>query len=647
MTAGTLPDAAAASPTGRRLRDFQAADVDTLRARWGTGTLHRLALVWATGLGKTDPIAKIATDEIGAQPLDARHGPVLIMAHRGELLNQLRDRCHAYRPDIEVGRVQAQDREYDAPIIVATVQTLSRASIRDKMPKPRLVIVDEAHHAAAKTYETIMRWAGCYEGEETLDADGLPALVEPTRALGVTATMDRAERRGLGLGDVWQEVVAERGIAWGIDNGPDPDDPYVTRPVWRGPRPLGELPAGHAEQGWLVPVYGRTVVADHVDLTKVKISRTTKDYADADLGGMIEQDAPEIVKAWYTESRLPDGSHRITGAFVPTLDAARAMVDAFVSAGVSAEMVDGSTPAHVRGDVYERTGIYGRVATGRTQVLVSVGVLTEGWDCPPISCILMARPTLLDHLYQQCVGRGTRPLDLAYWQRWDGTPYPPKRDLLVLDVVAMTEHVSLRTLVNLLPGAPYKGRPCDKCGQPKPCDCPPDRDAPARDRENGRRKLLGPADYRDADLLRDARDSGLNWLSTIPEPGYEGIPFLKVRGTDWEYYVILWHNADGSWSGGWITANGPHMGGWVIEETDEEHAREVVESLELVGVPGPVYECAERRDEPWRLARKRPSPKAMHYAASLGVEHPEDLTAGACSDEIERRLATRRLVATF
>jgi superfamily II DNA or RNA helicase len=640
MSAAVMPDAAAASPTGRRLRDYQACDVDTLRARWGTGRLFRLALVWATGLGKTDPIAKIATDEIGALPL-CYAGPVLILAHRGELLNQLRDRCRAYRPDIEVGRVQAQDREYHAPIIVATVQTLSRASIRDKMPRPRLVIVDEAHHAAAKTYETIMRWAGCYE---TTPVPGGPVVPPTCRALGVTATMDRAERRGLGLGDVWEETVAERGIAWGIDHGPDPDDPYVTRPVWRGE---GDAPAGYAWQGWLVPIFGRTVVADHVDLSKAKISRTTKDYADADLGGMIEQDAPEIVKAWYREARLPDGSHRITGAFVPTLAAARAMVDAFVSTGITAEMVEGKTPAHIRGDVYERTGIYGRVATGATQVLVSVGVLTEGWDCPPVSCILMARPTLLDHLYQQCVGRGTRPLDLAYWFRWDGDPFPPKRDLLVLDVVGMTEHVSLRTLVNLLPGAPYRGRPCARCGEPKPCACPPDPAAPDGGRESNRRKLLGPADYRDADLLRDARDEGLNWLATIPEPGYEGIPFLKVSGTDWEYYVILWHNADGSWSGGWITASGPHMGGWVIEDTDEETARLAVESLELTSVEGRVRDAADRRDDPWRLARKRPSPKAMHFAAGLGVPHPEDLTAGACSDEIDRRLATRRLVATF
>jgi hypothetical protein len=287
------------------------------------------------------------------------------------------------------------------------------------------------------------------------------------------------------------------------------------------------------------------------------------------------------------------------------------------------------------------------VATGATQVLVSVGVLTEGWDCPPVSCILMARPTLLDHLYQQCVGRGTRPLDLAYWFRWDGDPFPPKRDLLVLDVVGMTDHVSLRTLVNLLPGAPYRGRPCARCGEPKPCACPPDPDAPDGGREGNRRKLLGPADYRDADLLRDARDEGLNWLATIPEPGYEGIPFLMVRGADWDYYVILWHNEDGSWSGGWITASGPHMGGWVIEDTDEDTARLAVESLELTSVEGRVRDAADRRDDPWRLARKRPSPKAMHYAAGLGVPNPADLTAGACSDEIDRRLATRRLVATF
>ena len=635
-----------ASPA-RRLRDYQATDTDAVRAAWRRG-IARVAIVWATGLGKSDPIAVLATEEAAAG------GTVWILAHRGELLTQLRDRCHAYAPGVEVGRVQAQDREHHAPIIVATVQTMARlvADNDPRLRRPTLVIVDEAHHAAAMTYERIMRWAGCYEGVEIDDADGLPVLVDPVRALGVTATMNREEKAGLGLGDVWQEVVAERGIVWGIDNGPDPADPWRTLPVCTDAQ-------GCAPRGWLVPLIGRAVVADRLDLSTVKISRTTNDYADKDLGDMVAQDAPDVVKAWYVEARLPDGSHRQTAVFVPTLDAAAAYLQAFRDAGIATSMVDGKTPAAIRGDVHARTGIYGELATGTITVLVSVGVLTEGWDCPPVSCILAARPTKLDHLYQQFVGRGTRPCDERDWPRADGTLFYPKINCLVLDVVGITATVSLRTLVNLVPGAPYKGRPCSACGQPRPCGCiaadpgddgSEDYDAPRGDK---RRRLVGPQDYRDVDLLSGAREAGLNWLMTIPQDGYEGIPFLKIgeRGGP-EYYAILWHNDDDTWSAGWVTARGAHDGEWVIENATRRAAQDLVESLEIdTGDPyrprASFAELAQRRDAPWRLARKRATPGQQSFALSLGIAEPENLTSGACGDEIERALATRRLVDTF
>lgn len=624
-------------PIERRLRDYQCEDTEKIRCGWARG-LARIAIVWATGLGKSDPIAVLAVEA-------ARRGEhVWLLAHRSELLNQLRDRCHAYAPDIRVGRVQAASREHDAPIVVTTVQTVARLvkAQSPRLVRPNLIIVDECHHAAAETYERIMAWAGCY------------ADIHPTRALGVTATLDREEKTGLGLGDVWQEVVAERGIVWGIDNGPDPADPWTTLPVRRGD---GDTPPGYAPEGWLVPLQGLMVVGEHVDLARTKISRTSGDYADNDLGEMVAQDAAEVVKAWYEHAALPDGSHRQTGVFVPTINAAEAYLAAFLDAGVDAELVTGKTSHDDRGDVYQRTGIYGRVADGRTTVLVSVGVLTEGWDCPPISCILVARPTILDHLYQQMVGRGTRPMDPAVWLRYDGTPFYPKRDCLVMDVVGMTRHVSLRTLVKLIHGVKYRGRPCVTCGRPRPCGCP--AADPADDGsedytgglddppEDNRRQLVGPADYTPVDLLADARDRGLNWLITIPQDGYVGIPFLKAE----DLYGLLWANEDGSWTGGWVTARGAHDGDWIIESVTFEEAREAVETLRIdTGDPAErvtLADLAEKIDQPWRRARKRGSPRQQAYAESLGIVNTHLLTAGALGDEIERVLATRRLVRDF
>ena len=156
------------TPTARRLRDYQAEDIERVRAAWRRG-VARPAIVWATGLGKTDPVAFLAVAEMHeliarlAADEARRGGHVMLLAHRDFLLTQLRDRVHAYDPGIRVGRVQAGSREYGAPIIVATVQTASRAATLAKLPRPSLVIVDEAHHAAAKTYERIMRKLGCYD----------------------------------------------------------------------------------------------------------------------------------------------------------------------------------------------------------------------------------------------------------------------------------------------------------------------------------------------------------------------------------------------------------------------------------------------------------------------------------------------------
>jgi hypothetical protein len=237
-------------------------------------------------------------------------------------------------------------------------------------------------------------------------------------------------------------------------------------------------------------------------------------------------------------------------------------------------------------------------------------------------------------------------MDPADWPRFDGTLFHPKDDLLVLDAVGMTAHVSLRTLVDLLPGAPYVGRPCERCGEPKPCGCPPEP-GPERDRDGGRRRLDGPATYADRDLLAGARASGLNWLRTIPAGGYEGIPFIRAGG----YYGILWHNEDGSWSGGWVTAEGPHDGDWIIEGTDELTARDTVEQIWLPDA-GPngedvqILDIGERLDQPWRLARKAASPGQARFLRGLGGD-PTGLTAGAAGDEIERRLATNRLRNDF
>ncbi len=550
----------------RQLRDYQREGVTAFRDAWDGGML-RPAAVLATGLGKTDLIADVATTE-------ARAGRrVLAIAHRSELLDQITARCLMHDPSIPVGRVQASRNETRRPITVAMAQTMGNAKRRARMLPPHLLIIDEAHHAAADSYMDIMRWAGCFD---------------QTRAMGLTATMVRGKgRRGAAeLGDVWQGVVFTRDIRFGIDHG------------------------------YLVEPRGRAVVTDHLDLEHAKISKG--DYQDGELGEMVAQDVDQIVKAWQEHA-----ADRITVAFTPSIAAGAALATEFRSAGVPVGEVYGSTK------IADRDVIYADLAAGRIRVLVSVMVTTEGWDCPPVSCILMARPTKLPGLYTQVVGRGLRPS-------------PGKTDCLVLDVVGASRNQRLVTLVDLHPSAPYDTAeldaiPCEQCGLPTAgewsalCECVPeplDR-APA----SGPRRLLGPAAYEDIDLFAE---SACAWMFTR-----RGIRFLPAG----DRMAVLWPDSNdpaqgmaGTYHAGHIATRGPLDGTELQDGLPLGEARAVAEAWALAYDP-----TVATRDASWRQARKSPSEKQVRYARQLGVQDPESMTAGRLSDELSIAIASRRL----
>ncbi len=497
----------------RAPRDYQREAIAATRAAWARGVL-RPALVKATGLGKTDDIAVLATEEA------AVGGTALCLGHRGELLDQIAGRCRAYRPDISVGRVEGTVDQRGFPITVASVPTLAREARRARLRRPTLVIYDECHHAPSPSGRAIMAWAGCYDD---------------VRAVGVTATLVRGDKYK--PSSVWQEVVYERDIGWAVSHGPVTPDGLTSGLVERG-------------RGWLVPPRGRMVVADHVDLKAAKMNSRGTDYADGELGDMVEQDVDQIVKAW-----LEHASDRITVAFTPTVASARALADEFLAAGVAAECVFGSTSAAQRGSVEKGTGIYGRLARGETRVLCGVMVASEGWDCPPVSCVLMARPTKLPGLYAQIVGRGLRP-------------YPGKVDCLVLDVVGASRGQRLVGLTDLSPAfevdtSEVEALPCDQCQgfRPAAVRANPGLDACSCDRSDGAapkvdRKVVGPVRYVDLDLL-SSPSASFRWLRT----GL-GIPFL-IGSLPWtQGRAVCLYPCDGTpesptWTVGWVAVKGP------------------------------------------------------------------------------------------
>jgi superfamily II DNA or RNA helicase len=368
---------------GLPLRDYQVAALDAVRDAYRKGVQRQL-LALPTGAGKTVILGTLA-----ARAHDKSGWRVLILAHRDELITQAVDKLCMVRPELamSIGVVKASRDEWQKDVVVASVQSLHRKRL-ERIPRDSfdLIVVDEAHHAAADTYQAILRWFG---GLDPLDEG--PAPKRPM-VLGVTATPERADSKS--LADTWQDVVYHRSILDMI------------------------------REGYLCDAKGVAVQLD-MNLDDVKQSRG--DYQDGALGAALEAaEAPRAAAAAYMEH----AKGRKAIVFTPTVALSEQMRDEFQAWGVACEHLDGTTPQD------ERRGILHRLSTGETQVVTNCGVLTEGFDEPSVSCIIMARPTRSRVLYVQCVGRGFR-------LHPDKAPTGPTPGLLVIDLMGNTTRHSL------------------------------------------------------------------------------------------------------------------------------------------------------------------------------------------------------------
>lgn len=358
------------------LRDYQAECVEATMTAWGEG-MQRPATVLPTGSGKTVPIAELTRLMLAS----GRVKRTLVLAHRDELLRQAKAEIHSVAPELRVGVVKADEDQVGAPVVVASVQTLAHEARRNRLRNVGLVIVDECHHATAPSYRKVLDHYGCFTEGGAL-------------AAGFTATMSRGD--GVGLAEVWQDVVYERDIRY-----------MITR-------------------GFLVPPVGRYVRVEDLDLSRVRTTRG--DYSEGQLGDALAASlAPERIVDAYTEH----AAGRPTLCFVPTVEFAELMVERFTSAGVTARLVSGAQPSR------ERAAALAGFKTGRISVLVNCMVLTEGTNLPMASCVIIARPTTHVGLYVQMVGRVLRT-------------YPGKRDALVLDVVGVSKRHLLAGLTDLI-----------------------------------------------------------------------------------------------------------------------------------------------------------------------------------------------------
>lgn len=363
------------------MRDYQRECVEAVEQAWQDG-MRRPGVVLPTGAGKTVVFSHV----IDRWRLRNHGRRALVVAHRTELIEQAASKLRSVMPHTRVGIVKANRNDTLYPVVVASVQTLAQERRRRQLLDVGLVVIDEAHHGAARTYVDVLSHYGALShGLGQQDGDAV--------ALGVTATMVRGDDKA--LGEIWQDVVYSRSIA--------------------------EMIAG----GWLVRPRGLLVRVDDLDLGGVRKYRG--DYSEAALGAALEESlAPEAV----AKAMIEHAEDRPTLLFAPLVHTAELFRDALREAGITAEMLCGETPEAERARVLEA------FRRREVQVICNAMLFTEGTDLPLVSCIVIARPTLNPGLYVQMVGRGLRP-DIG------------KDDALVLDVVGASRKHRLAAPVDL------------------------------------------------------------------------------------------------------------------------------------------------------------------------------------------------------
>ncbi|MTH96371.1 DEAD/DEAH box helicase [Roseibium sp. RKSG952] len=303
-----------------------------------------------TGSGKTVMLSAATGQIIGSTQARA-----CVLAHRDELTSQNRAKFARVNPKISTSIVDANTKSWGGQTTFAMVPTLARASNLAEMPALDLLVIDEAHHAAAGSYRRII--------DTALDRN--PGC----RIYGVTATPNRGDRKGLRA--VFDNVADQIRI--------------------------GELIAS----GHHVPP--RTFVIDTGIQGALKtLRKTSADFDMTEVAGIMDR-APvtdEVIRHWKEKA-----ANRQTVVFCSTVAHARHVSEAFAKAGVAASLIHGDLSAETRKALLDDYG------TGKTRVIVNVSVLTEGWDHPPTSCVILLRPSSYKSTMIQMVGRGLRTVD--------------------------------------------------------------------------------------------------------------------------------------------------------------------------------------------------------------------------------------------
>jgi DNA repair protein RadD len=333
-----------------------------------------------TGAGKTIILSQIMQGHLKTgQGRSPRRKKILVLQHTKELLQQNRDKVALWCPKVKTSLFHSEEKDTQGRIVFAMVQTLCRHY--KKFPKVDLVVIDEAHHAVAKSYLKIVN----HLKEKNPDL----------KILGMTATPNRGDRQGLKslfksvtsqiylsdlIGDGY--LVAPR--IFTVDAGQQKDLRSI---LWTQDNPNGQSRFINKQQQW---DKANTVLTDNLALNE------------------------EVIRHWQEKAQ-----GKKTVVFCSTLHHAKEIRDTFERHGIGATHINGEMPTEERLESLRRFELP-KGNPHEATVITNAAVLTEGWDFPAIECVILLRPMSYEATYVQMIGRGLRSS-------------PGKTDCIVLD----------------------------------------------------------------------------------------------------------------------------------------------------------------------------------------------------------------------
>ncbi len=289
--------------------------------------------------GKTIVFSKVVENEVD------KGEKALILAHRGELLDQASDKLYkttGLKSSLE--KAESTSIGSNNRVTVASVQTLSQDTRLKRFKKDAfdVIVVDEAHHAMSETYQRVLNY------------------FDSAKVLGVTATPDRADQKS--LGQFFNSKAYEYTMHQAV------------------------------KDGYLCPIKAQMIPLE-LDIRNVGLANG--DYSAGEISTSLEPYLNQIALEMLNYCK-----GRKTVVFLPLVKTSQKFCELLNVHGLNAVEVNGNSK--------DREQILADFEAGEYDVLCNSMLLTEGWDCPAVDTIVVLRPTKVRSLYQQMVGRGMR-----------------------------------------------------------------------------------------------------------------------------------------------------------------------------------------------------------------------------------------------